>query len=247
MAIPAKLEEMILEGKARFETYQAGYTDFNVIPVQSKEFIVITGFTFYPAFAVRYNDAGSAVATIQRVEFFDGNNYSHHIAKMSGEQGALQDNEHHYLRQSDLYNVFHNDVGVMVTVPINGNLNWNAFTDDIDGSNGNSARKVINQGTNPYLTSAQMTLYQTEGASAGTMNVPGNRGINDPNYTNSMAAGPHGVGSQETNQFQFTAENQPHFYSTVNNYLQVDPNKLRLGWYLNVQYVRVFNSGSNVR
>tara|TARA_R100000951_G_scaffold116477_2_gene128520 strand:+ start:1809 stop:2546 length:738 start_codon:yes stop_codon:yes gene_type:complete len=245
MAIPAKLEELILEGKARFETYQAGFTEFNVIPVQSKEFVVITGFTFLPAPTCYYNDT-TALATIQRIEFFDGNNYSHHIAKMTGSNTTTEPRDLNELIQSGLYLVFHNDVGVMVTVPIDENVDLSPFRDTIDGSNGNTARKVINQGTNPYLTAAQSVQYGTESGSAGTFNIPGNRGINDPNYTNSMTAGPHGVGSQETNQFQFTAEPGPVTYgATV--YSQITPTLYRRNWYLNIQYVRVFNSGTNVR
>ena len=246
MAIPAKLEELILEGKARFETYQAGFTEFNVIPVQRKEFVVITGFTFHPASIVRYSNETQR-ATIQRIEFFDGNNYSHHIAKMTGGTSDVEARDLNELVQSNLYSVFHNDIGVMVTVPIAENVNLTAFRDTIDGSNGNSARKVINQGTNPYLTAAQSVQYGTESGSAGTFNIPGNRGINDPNYTNSMTAGPHGVGSQETNQFQFTSEDDAVFYNTVNNYDTVGPDEYRKNWYLNVQYVRVFNAGTNVR
>ncbi len=250
MAIPAKLEELILEGKARFETYQAGFTEFNVIPVQSKEFVVITGFTFQPASNVRYIEgpaSGSRIATIQRIEFFDGNNYSHHIAKMTGDQGDTETRDLNELQERNLYNVFHNDIGIMVTVPIETAVDLNGFTDTIDGSNGNSARKVINQGTNPYLTTAQTVQYATESGSAGTFNVPGNRGINNPNYTNSMTAGPHGVGSQETNQFQFTSEPNRVIYGGLPNYISVSPADYRKNWYLNVQYVRVFNSGTNVR
>jgi hypothetical protein len=243
MAIPAKLEELILEGKARFETYQAGFTEFNVIPVQSKEFVVITGFTFHPASSVVY--PGNAVrATIQRIEFFDGNNYSHHIAKMSGGTGSSEPRDLNELIQTDLYSVFHNDVGIMVTVPLNEQYDLSSFTDTIDGSNGNSARKVINQGTNPYLTTAQNVQYATEGASAGTLNIPANVKVNGPNYTNNMTGGPHT--GQQTNQFQFTTEPNQVFYGN-SNYAALQPADFRENWYLNVQFVRVFNSGSNVR
>lgn len=249
MAIPAKLEELILEGKARFETYQAGFTEFNVIPVQSKEFIVITGFQFQPAALCRYVDTAetNSRSTIQRIEFFDGNNYNHFIAKMGGSQADQNAASPNHFDYENLYCVFHNDIGVMVTVPIFGPINLQPFVDTIDGSAGNSARKVINQGTNPYLTTAQTVQYATESGSAGTFNIPGNKGINDPNYTNSMTAGPHGVGSQETNQFQFTAEPGRVTYCPNTTYTQLRPEDFRISWYLNVQYVRVFNSGTNVR
>ena len=147
----------------------------------------------------------------------------------------------------NLYCVYHNDVGIMVTVPIASPINLNAFNDTIDGSNGNSARKVINQGTNPYLTTAQTVQYATESGSPGTFNVPGNRAVNDPNYTNAMTGGPYGIGSQETNQFQFTSEPGRVVYNLANSYAALNPEDFRFNWYLNVQYVRVFNSGTNVR
>lgn len=248
MAIPAKLEEMILDGKARFETYQAGFTEFNVIPVQRKEFVVVTGLHFSPAQSTRYVGVDSALfATIQRIEFFDGNNYNAFIAKQGGQAGATTSFDTHEYIIDNLYSVFHNDVGVMVTVPIRAAVDFNGLRDTIDGSNGNTARKVINQGTNPYLTTAQSVQYGTESASAGTFNIPANRGVNDPNYTNSMTAGPHGIGSQETNQFQFTSEPTDVFYGGLNNNSAVEPDDYRNNWYLNVQYVRVFNSGTNIR
>lgn len=246
MAIPAKLEELILEGKARFETYQAGFTEFNVIPVHSNEFIVVVGLEFQPANRATYA-GGASYSTIQRIELFDGNNYNHFIAKMGGFISGGDNFSYNHFDWQNLYCVFHHDLGIMVTVPINADVNLTALRDTIDGSNGNSARKVINQGTNPYLTTAQSVQYATESASAGTFNVPGNRGINDPNYTNSMTAGPHGVGSQETNQFQFTSSDIAVFYGGVTNYNAVNPGNYRENWYLNVQYVRVFNSGTNVR
>ena len=248
MAIPATLEELILEGKARFETYQAGFTEFNIIPVQNKEFVVITGFTFQPASNVRYIEgpqAGTRISTIQRIEFFDGNNYSHHIAKMTGDQGDTEPRDLNELQERNLYNVFHNDIGIMVTVPIEAAVDLNGFTDTIDGSNGNSARKVINQGTNPYLTTAQSVQYATRGGSAGTFNLPANVKVNGPNYTNNMTGGPYG--GQETNQFQFTSEPNRVIYGGLPNYIAVNPSDYRKNWYLNVQYVRVFNSGTNVR
>lgn len=250
MAIPAKLEELILEGKARFETYQAGFTEFNVIPVQSKEFVVITGFNFSPANRCRYVDSlpdNSGLSTIQRVEFFDGNNYNHFVAKMGGSVGDTTNTIEEHYDMDNLYCVYHNDVGIMVTVPIASPINLNAFNDTIDGSNGNSARKVINQGTNPYLTTAQTVQYATESGSPGTFNVPGNRAVNDPNYTNAMTGGPYGIGSQETNQFQFTSEPGRVVYNLANSYAALNPEDFRFNWYLNVQYVRVFNSGTNVR
>lgn len=247
MAIPAKLEELILEGKARFETYQAGFTEFNVIPVQSKEFVVVTGLQFQPASFTKYIQSGSPTprATIQRVELFDGNNYNHFIAKQGGgasDTNTVIPNSYDY---ENLYCVFHNDIGVMVTVPIFGPVDIEGFNDDIDGSNGNSARKVINQGTNPYLTTAQSVQYATESASPGTFNIPSNVKVNGPNYSNNLTGGPYG--GQETNQFQFTSEPERVIYNVAGNYSALEPEDYRFNWYLNIQYVRVFDSGSNVR
>ena len=244
MAIPAKLEELILDGKARFETYQAGFTEFNVIPVQSKEFIVITGLHFAPASSTLYKEENRLIATIQRIELFDGHNYNHFIAKQAGRLGADSVNDPQEYVLSDLYCVFHNDIGIMVTVPIYGPIDILSFRDTIDGSNGNTARKVINQGTNPYLTTPQSVQYATESASAGTFNIPFNVKVNGPNYSNNLAGGPYG--GQETNQFQFTAENNEVTYGSQ-SYDNLTPEYFRQSWYLNIQYVRVFETGTNVR
>ena len=247
MAIPQGLENLILDGKARFETFQTGFTEFNVIPVQNKEFIVITGFTFHPASVARYMDQAVTTqkATIQRIEFFDGENYSHHIAKMTGAQTSTEQRDLNELQEQNLYLVFHSDVGVMITVPQFGPLNINAFRDTITGANGNSASKVINQGTNPYLTTAQEVQYQTEGGSAGTLNIPMNNRVNGPNYSNSLSGGPY-VG-QETNQFQFTSEPTTVIYGGESSYSAVDPEDYRKNYYLNVQFVRVYHEGLDVR
>jgi len=244
MAIPAKLEELILEGKARFETYQCAYTEANVIPVESKEFIVITSFTFLPANFVAYV-AGSERATIQRIEFFSGNTYNHFIYKTGGQGAATDVDQEPFNQETDLYMVHHNDVGIMVTVPKLTNRDWSANFEVLDGSNGNAARKVVNQGTNPYTATPQTVLGRTRGFSAGTDNVPFNRKPNAQDYSGSFNGGPVPGGS--TNQFNFTAEDNVVYYRNTKSYAALTPEALRQGWYLNVQYVRVFNSGTNVR
>lgn len=244
MAIPAKLEELILDGKARFETYQAAYTEMNVIPVDSKEFIVITGYSFTPANRANYSVAGQLISTIQRIEFFDGNNYNHFIHKMGGGTGSGDNNTYDFHNEESLYCVYHSDVGVTVTVPAYTDLNWQINLQLLDGSNGNAARKVVNQGTNPYTATNQNVLGRTRGFSAGTDNVPFNRKPNAENYSSSFNGGPLPGGS--TNQFNFTSNADVIYYNTT-NYTAVDPADMRLGWYLNVQFVRVFDTGTNVR
>tara|TARA_R100001086_G_scaffold35208_1_gene15943 strand:+ start:119 stop:862 length:744 start_codon:yes stop_codon:yes gene_type:complete len=247
MAIPSGLENLILQGKARFETYQTGLTEFNVIPVRAKEHIVITGFTFHPAAVVRYMDQSVTTqkATIQRIEFFDGENYSHFITKMTGGQADTEQRDLNETHQHNLYLVFHSDVGIMISVPQFGPVDLNAFRDTITGANGNSAAKVINQGTNPYLTTPQEIQYLTEGGSPGTQNIPMNKFVNGPNYSDSLSAGPYT--NQETNQFQFTSEPTTCIYGGASSYSAIDPEDYRKNFYLNVQYVRVYEEGLDIR
>jgi hypothetical protein len=244
--IPSGLENMILDGKARFETYQAGFTEFNVIPVENKEFIVVTGYSMTPANRAHYTEPGLVTrSTIQRIEFFDGDRYNHFIHKMGGGANVTDNFTYDYHTQHNLYMVFHNDVGVMVSVPTNEGIDLSGFRADLDGSNGNSAARVIQQGTNPYLTTPQSVQYATEGASVGTANIPSNRSINSDDYSNSMNGGP--FTGQTTNQFQFTTEDGPVYYNNVANYNAVDPDDMRVNWYLNVQYVRVYTQGLDIR
>lgn len=244
--IPQGLENLILDGKARFETYQAGFTEFNVIPVENKEFIVVTGYSITPANRAVYTEpTTSSKATIQRIEFFDGDRYNHFIHKMGGGQNVTDNFTYDYHTQNGLYMVFHNDVGVMVTVPINETLDLQGFRAVLDGSNGNSAARVVQQGTNPYLTTPQSIQYLTESGSVGTTNIPSNRSLNSDNYSDSINGGP--FTGQTTNQFQFTSEDGPVFYNDANNYTALDPENFRVNWYLNVQYVRVYQQGIDIR
>ena len=247
MAIPAKLEELILDGKARFETFQCAFTDFSVIPVESKEFIVITGFNFQAPPSVFYTDPNLNVATVNRIEFFDGNNYNHFFSKMGGQSAPTQVDVEQIHNFNDLYLVYKKDCGIAVTIPKQDVVNWSAagYLQTLDGSNGNAAAKVVNQGTNPYTTTPQTSLARTRGFSAGTDNVPFNRKPNAQNYSSSFNGGPVPGGS--TNQFNFTSEENMHFYNTVSNYDAIGPQRLRLGFYLSVHYVRVFETGTNVR
>lgn len=244
--IPQGLENLILDGKARFETYQAAFTEFNVIPVENKEFIVVTGYSITPANRATYSEPATTVrSTIQRVEFFDGDRYNHFIHKMGGGANVTDNFTYDYHTQYGLYMVFHNDVGLMVTVPVNADIDLQGFRADIDGSNGNSAARVIQQGTNPYLTTPQSVQYATESSSVGTSNIPSNRSINSDNYSDSINGGP--FTGQTTNQFQFTSESGPVYYRDANNYSAVGPDELRQNWYLNVQYVRVYKQGIDIR
>ena len=244
MAIPAKLEELILEGKARFETYQCAFTEANVIPVQSKEFIVVTGMLMQPAFGCRYSTVGLK-STVHRIELFDGNSYNHFFAKQGGKTAQTQDDVENHVNFSDLYCVFHSDLGIMVTVPESTPVDWSANFESLDGSNGDAARKVVNQGTNPYNANPMQILGRTRGFSAGTDNVPFNRKPNAQNYSSSFNGGPVPGGS--TNQFNFTSADERITYNNAADYPDVGPAEYRQGWYLSVNYIRVFESGTNIR
>jgi hypothetical protein len=244
MAIPAKLEELILDGKARFETYQCAFTEANVIPVQSKEFIVVTGMLMQAAFGCRYSSVGLK-STVQRIELFDGNSYNHFFAKQGGKTAQTQDDVENHVHFSDLYCVFHSDLGVMVTVPESEAVDWSGNFQSLDGSNGDAARKVVNQGTNPYNANPMQVLGRTRGFSAGTDNVPFNRKPNANNYSSSFNGGPVAGGS--TNQFNFTSADERVTYNNTADYPAVGPSEYRQGWYLSVHYVRVFETGTNIR
>jgi hypothetical protein len=110
--IPVQLEKKILAGKAAFETYQAAFTEYNVIPVRSKEYIVILGYTFQPAGTANYRREVDGLGVPgqnkvpQKIEFFDGQRYNHFIHRME-EVGTNPANlDLHNVVQGGLYLVY---------------------------------------------------------------------------------------------------------------------------------------------
>jgi hypothetical protein len=248
--IPVELEKKILSGNASFETYQSGFTEYNVIPVRSKEYIVILGYNFQPAGTANYRrDVGGTIGipgqvkVPQKIEFFDGQRYNHFIHRME-EVGTNASNlDLHNVTQGGLYMVYKRDCGIAVTVPLYENYDWSGLTSVWRSGITNvpdSGQEIIFKGTNNYgnTTATGFTLLaKTEGATGATNNTPTNRFFNSDRYSENFEAGPI---AGETNQFNFNTEPGPVTYNANATYASNTPADWNNAWYLNVQYVRVF-------
>ena len=255
--IPVELERKILSGKATFETYQAAFTEYNVIPVRQKEYIVILGYNFQPAGTANYRREVEGIGipgqtkVPQKIEFFDGQRYNHFIHRMEEVGTAAQNLDLHNVTQGGLYMVFKRDVGVAVTIPKYANYDWNGFVDVWRSNITNvpdSGQQIIFKGTNDYgnSTATGFTLLaQTEGFSSATGNAPTNRNFDSAKYSENFEGGPY---QGETNQFNFNTEPGPVTYNGNATYVANTPTDWNNSWYLNVQYVRVFQEADeNIR
>lgn len=251
--IPVKLEELILSGNATFETYQIGFTEFNVIPVKEKEFIVIIGYDFQAANDCRLDSDTSGRKVPQKIEFFDGFRYNHFVHKMmdiTGSSSILQDQR--MVRNEGLYMIFKRDVGVSITVPVIENYNWSSYVDTLDGGvtrpgTPNTAKNIIFEGTNQYQTNPISALVGTEMVTKETSSVPLNRTVKGSKYSDQYTNGPYNL-NFDNNQFNFSPETRALVYSGRNSYDVVSPDDMNKGFFLNVKYVRVFQEADeNIR
>lgn len=251
--IPTELEKLILSGKASFETYQIGFTEFNVIPVQSKEFIVVIGYDFQAANDVRPLDGTSGLKVPQKIEFYDGFRYNHFVHKMmdiSGSSAILQDQR--MVSNNGLYLLFKRDVGISITIPYETNYNWATYIDTLDGAVTrptipNSAQQIVNPGVNDYTTNPISALAGTELRTPETSSIPLNRSIEGGTYSDQYTNGPYNLGF-DNNQFNFSPETRPRYYSGQPNYEAVGISDMNKGFFLNVKFVRVFEEAdTNIR
>lgn len=251
--IPTELEKLILSGKASFETYQIGFTEFNVIPVQSKEFIVVIGYDFQAANDVRKDGDTAGIKVLQKIEFYDGFRYNHFVHKMmdiSGSSAILQDQR--MVSNDGLYMIFKRDVGISITIPYETNYDWTPYIDTLDGAVArptipNSAQQIVNEGVNDYITNPISALVGTELRTPETSSIPLNRSIEGGTYSDQYTNGPYNLGF-DNNQFNFSPETRPRFYSGQDNYEAVTISDMNKGFFLNVKYVRVFEEAdTNIR
>ena len=235
--IPAKLEELILNNQARFETRVFGLQQYSLLPCPDNCKIVITGYDFQPANIVNdtFNDASEAYQGLQRVSFFDGSRYDHFLHKMSGQSSFIQTSFPDRARQGNrpfhkvdgLYMIYNKDVGVEVSMAPEITVSPSA----------------INLNLIPQLFPQNLSFgsdfneYQDASFNfGGSLNAT-------PQYSQAYAVPPV---NPDFVDFNFEDGSGPHRYnvSGINVY---NKNEMANAWYLLVKYVVIFNRPESSR
>lgn len=226
-----KLEELIWEGKARYETRAFAIQQYNLIDVPADEFLIITGYDFQPANVV--NNVGGAANNfqgLQRIEILSGGTYNAYFHKMSGPSlrranvNASEENNaqkpFHQIR--GLYIVCKKDIGIQLSIaPDMTGQNSGAFDTSL-------ARQVFNGAT------SNVQEYQTYSALPGNVSI-----LNNSVYSNAYASGAVAGASGTNFTFRDNSPNQ-HHYNRVGTDLYTRTEGVNNMWTLVVHFVRVF-------
>lgn len=235
--IPAKLEELILNNQARFETRVFGLQQYSLLPCPNDCKIVILGYDFQPANVVNDKENGgrsTSYAGLQRVSFYDGSRYDHFLHKMSGAIEYLDDPTNNARRSTKpfhkvdgLYMIYNRDIGVEVSMapeitvfPANLNLNLlpQLFPQNLS----------FGQDFNEY----QDALANFGGSLNGT-----------PQYSQAYSVPPV---NPDFVDFNFEDGTGPHRYN-LNGSNVYTKEEIANAWYLLVKYVVIFNRPESSR
>lgn len=235
--IPVKLEKLILNNQARFETRVFGLQQYSLLPCPDDCKIVIIGYDFQPANVV--NDTlGGGFATsyqgLQRVSFFDGSRYDHFLHKMSGTSVYQAINPDSRSRQGTrpfhkvdgLYMIYNKDVGVEVGMA----PEMQVFPAALNLA-------LVSQLFPQNLSFGQDFNDYTDGGNfGGSLNAT-------PQYSQAYSAP---VTPPDFVDFNFEDTSGPHRYnaSGINVY---NKNEMANAWYLLVKYVVIFNRPESSR
>jgi hypothetical protein len=227
----SKLEELIWNGSARYETRAFAIQHYNLIEVPADEFIIITGYDFQPANIVQ-DIAGisEGYQGLQRIEFISGGSYNSFFHKISGPSrfdagtNSTRDTASkpfHSIR--DLYIACKKDIGIQLSI-----------ASDMTGQNsGNFDATLAPQ---VFKTStANIQEYQTYSALPGNVSV-----LNNSKYSEAYASGAVNNASGTNFTFRDTTATQ-HIYNP--SYTDLYTRELGTGtmWTLVVHFVRVLN------
>ena len=229
-----KLESLIWEGKARYETRAFAIQAYNLIEVPANEFIIITGYDFQPAqIVIDTVDANEGYQGLHRIEFLSAGNYNAYYHKMSGntvflaqnataEQRVSQKPFHHI---NGLYMVCKKDIGIALSVmPDITALNPGAFNTPLTNN-------LFNQ-----LGNQQGDFQQYAGLPGG------NSALNNSNYSEAYAAGR--IDGLQSNNFTFRDNAPIHRYKRFGTdvYTKEETNM----WTLVVHFVRIFENPKTI-
>lgn len=231
--IPVKLEELILNNQARFETRVFGLQQYSLLPCPENCKIVIIGYDFQPANVVNDTEDGGVTTSyqgLQRVSFFDGSRYDHFLHKMSGQSfynsaivntnNRAQQGTRPFHRVDGLYMIYNKDVGVEVGIA----PSMTVFPAAINLS-------LVSQLFPQNLSFGQDFNEYTDGGNfGGSLNAT-------PQYSQAYSAP---VTPPDFVDFNFEDSAGPHRYNStgIDNYSNEE---MANAWYLLVKYVVIFN------
>lgn len=236
--IPAKLEELILNNQARFETRVFGLQQYSLLPCPDNCKIVIIGYDFQPANVVNDTENGginTAYQGLQRVSFYDGSRYDHFLHKMSGQSLFINTAQSDRARQGErpfhkvdgLYMIYNKDIGVEVSIAPE-------ITVFPAGLNLALVPQLFPQNLS---FGSDFNQYQDALANfGGSLNAT-------PQYSQAYTVPPV---NPDFVDFNFEDGTGPHRYnSTGSNVYSKD--EIANAWYLLVKYVVIFNRPESSR
>lgn len=228
----AKLEELIWNGQARYETRAFAIQHYNLIEVPADEFIIITGYDFQPANIVcDLPGANNGYQGLQRIEFISGGSYNAFFHKMSGQTDFIPNVTSRELESSskpfhtirDLYIACKKDIGIQLSV-----------ADDMTGQNSGN----FDTGLAPQVfrgSTANIQEYQSYSALPGNVSA-----LNNSVYSEGYASGAVNNASGTNFTFQDTTATQ-HIYNRSGTNLYTRQKGVGAMWTLVVHFVRVLN------
>ncbi len=228
----AKLEELIWNGQARYETRAFAIQHYNLIEVPADEFIIITGYDFQPATVV-VDEPGAQFGYqgLQRIEFISGGSYNSFYHKMSGQTDFVPNVTTQELRNSqkpfhtirDLYISCKKDIGVQLSV-----------ASDMTGQNSGN----YDTGLAPQVFKGSTALiqeYQSYSALPGDVSA-----LNNSVYSEGYASGAVENAAGTNFTFRDTTATQ-HRYNRAGTDLYTKEKGVGSMWTLVVHFVRVLN------
>lgn len=232
--ISPKLEELIWNGQARYESRAFAIQTYNLLPVPDNEFLIITGYDFQPAQIVLDTaNAQDAYQGLHRIEILSGGNYNSYFHKMSGNSVFTSQNATAEQRVSEkpfhsvreLYMVCKKDIGICLSVmPDITALNPAPFDQSL-------TRNLFNQ-QSTLLNDFQQYLGFPNGVSS----------LNNSPYSQAYGSGP--VNNLDGTFFSFRDNATIHRYKRFPSDLYAK-DEMNL-WTLVVHFVRVFNNPDNI-
>lgn len=239
--IPAKLEELILNNQARFETRVFGLQQYSLLPCPDDCKIVIIGYDFQPANVVNdIEDGGplTAYQGLQRVSFFDGSRYDHFLHKMSGQSLFTEGNSltaqtnrnqqgiRPFHKVDGLYMIYNKDIGVEVSLAPQIQVFPAALN-----------LALVSQLFPQNLSFGQDFNEYTDGGNfGGSLNAT-------PQYSQAYSAP---VTPPDFVDFNFEDSAGPHRYNATGANVY-NKQEMANAWFLLVKYVVIFNRPESSR